>query len=86
MAATWVLAISSLLGSVSATVAMVVGLHNARKIGNVHAEVKTSNGLTVAALADRGEGRRIETEVPADERTPAEQKYVNGLNEGGRYL
>lgn len=86
MAAEWVLAISSLIGSMSATVALIVGMHNARKLGAVHAEVKTSNGLTVAALADRGEGRRIETDVPAEERTPQEQKYVDGLNEGGRYL
>ena len=52
------------------------------EVTSVHTEVKTSNGITMAALADRAEGRRIEADVPQADRTASETQYVNRLNEG----
>jgi len=46
----------------------------------IHAEVKTANGVTLAALADRVEARRIEAEVAPGERTESEQHYVDELH------
>lgn len=42
----------------------------------VHKEVKTSNGKSIAVLADLNEGRRIEAHVPPDDRTPEDDRYV----------
>jgi hypothetical protein len=49
------------------------------KVDDVHAELVTSNGLTLGNLADAGEGRRIEADVPPEDRTVAEQHYVDHL-------
>lgn len=59
-------------------------LRNTRDIRQVHTEVKTANGITLAALADRQEGRRIEETIPHKDRTEAETGYVDMLQEGGR--
>jgi len=66
--------VASLLTSVAILVSVL----------RIHGEVKTTNGLTMAALADRQEGRRIEDDVAAGDRTSKEQKYVEKLHEGGR--
>lgn len=44
-------------------------------------EVKTSNGITIAALADLSEGRRIQADVPVEDRTISEQHYVNKVED-----
>lgn len=72
-AALLVVAVGTLITSATAAVG---SLHNSRRIAEVKTEVKTANGITLAALADRGEGRRIEADIPAAERTSAEQHYV----------
>lgn len=69
-------AVASLVTSCALAVSVLV---NRRAIKGVHNEVKTSNGLTMAALADRTEGRRIEADIPHGERTASEQHYVEGL-------
>lgn len=46
----------------------------------VAAEIKTSNGLSIAALADRGEGQRIQDNIPQADRTDSQQGYVDRLD------
>jgi hypothetical protein len=53
-------------------------------VAEVASQVETSNGLTVAALAERREGRRISVDIPIDQRTTSEQEYVDNLEDGGR--
>jgi hypothetical protein len=50
-----------------------------RKVGQVITEVKTANGNTLAALADQAEGRRIQRDIPPEERTSHDQRYVEDL-------
>lgn len=45
------------------------------QIDNVHDEIKTANALTIGALADNTETRRI-LEIPKEERTEAENQHV----------
>jgi hypothetical protein len=82
----WTGIIGSLASLITAVAVLisVIGVH--RKVTEVATEVRTANGITLAALADRGEGRRIEQDVPAGERTSSEQAYVEKLHEGGRDL
>lgn len=51
-----------------------------RQIDALHGEVKTNNTLTIAALADNQETRRILL-VPKDERTPVEFQHLSTVNE-----
>jgi hypothetical protein len=53
---------------------------NLRAIGDIHDEVKTQNGLTMAALADRQEGRRVKKDIQKSDRTTSEQHYVDALD------
>ena len=60
------------------------------KIGEVHdvaqetvRNTHTDNGLSLGQLADRGEGLRIQADVPHDERTSSEQARVDDLTEPG---
>jgi chromosome segregation ATPase len=46
-----------------------------QQISNVHDEVKTSNALTIGALMDNQETRRI-LEIPKGERSDAENEHV----------
>lgn len=71
---------------ISSLTAAYMALSTRRKVEEVATEVKTSNGITLAVLADRAEGRRIETETTLGDRTPSEQHYVDKLQEGGRDL
>lgn len=43
---------------------------------SVHAEVKTGNALTMGALADNAESRRI-SRIPRDRRTDSENEHIN---------
>ena len=45
------------------------------QINAVHGEIKTSNALTIGALADNTETRRI-LEIPKKDRTPVENEHV----------
>lgn len=55
------------------------------KVGDVAAEVATTNGIPQGQLAERAEGRRIE-QIPVEKRTTSEQEYVTKLHAGGRNL
>lgn len=66
------------------TEAQVANVH--AEVADVHTEVQTANGITLAALADRAEGRRITVDIPHDQRTTSEQGYVDNLDQGGRNL
>ena len=50
-------------------------------VGQVHAEIRTINGKSIAELADETEGRRIRDDVSKDQRTPAERHYVQHVEE-----
>lgn len=80
--------ISSAVTAVVAVLVFVTALRAKRgvdavaeKASEIHREVKTQNGLTIAALQDRAEGRRIEADIPHDARTSSEQHYVEQLND-----
>lgn len=45
----------------------------------VHTEVKSINGSTPTELLEATEGRRIEADIEPDDRTHAEQAYVDRL-------
>lgn len=55
------------------------------RIDQVLHEVKTVNGITLGALADFQEGRRIKVAVPdKNDRTTSEQIYVDRVEDAGR--
>lgn len=69
--------ITSLAALVTSVAVLVSAWSNRRRLGDLKREVKTSNGLTLAALADRAEGRRIDEDIPEGDRTASEQRYVD---------
>ena len=76
-AAADVTAISSLIVALATLLAVILAN---RKIGAVHQEVRTSNGLSIGQLADSDEGRRVLETLPNPaDRTASEQAYVEGL-------
>jgi hypothetical protein len=87
-----IIAISSIITPVTVMTATIVVARLQAKtndnvnLGNlatnqVHDEVKTGNGRTIARLADLTEGRRVVADVPPDERTPHEAHAASMLNE-----
>lgn len=76
---------ATLVAALATFVVAVTGLRNQARIRadveSVHTEVKTANGITMAALADRAEGRRVEDNVDIEDRTASEQHYVDRLND-----
>ena len=90
MGAETIIALSSIVTPVTVMItAIVVGRAQARteknvNLGNVatneiHDAVRTSNGQTLADLAEQNEGRRIVTHIPAEEQTASERQYVENL-------
>ena len=71
---------STILFGAAAVIAALASLVTAIGVIIVHKNVKTTNGLTMAALADRAEGRRIESDVLAEDRTSHETAYVEKLH------
>ena len=70
----------TVLAIVMPSVALMVSAGITAYFGSrVHKEVKTSNGLTLAALADRAEGRRIAADIPAEDQSASEKHYVEQL-------
>ena len=55
-----------------------------RRVSDMANELMTGNGISLAALANRAEGRRIAEDVPKEHRTASDQHYVDNLEEGGR--
>lgn len=51
-----------------------------RKVDAVLGEVETGNTNKLGALAEAAEGRRIETDIPKDDRTTHEQEGVDRLH------
>ena len=50
-------------------------------VGEIHTEIKTTNGRSMGELAEEGEGRRIRADVPQADRTPGERHYVQHVDE-----
>jgi len=71
---------STILFGAAAVIAAMASLVTAMGVILVNRKVKTSNGLTMAALADRAEGRRIESDILAEDRTSHETSYVEKLH------
>ncbi len=76
-----IIAIAALVTACATAYGSVINSRNQRILGGIHKAVETQNGLTMAALADRAEGRRIGTDIPEGERTVDEQHYVDVLRE-----
>lgn len=67
--------IGVLFTSLTALVGTIFAGIAAMRAAQVRNEVKTANGLTMAALADAGETRRIAEIAPAD-RTDGEDEHI----------
>lgn len=90
-------AISSLVGTSGVLVLGIVGIRTSRNLARntsltqqnntlakaTHEEVKSINGQSGTELLEAAEGRRIEADVPAEDRTHAEQAYVDRLDPDG---
>ncbi len=79
--------VAGIITAMAALVIAITGLYTAvaaakikAGVADVHSEVKTANGITMAVLADRAEGRRIEVDVAHGDRTESEQGYVDKLH------
>jgi hypothetical protein len=72
-AAETLVAVAAVIAALASLVTAIGGYFLAKN-------VKTSNGLTMAALADRQEGRRIESDVAIHDRTKSETAYVDKLH------
>lgn len=70
----WTVDPGSLLASLIALWVLVKSMQ-------IHGEVKTINGKTIAKIADENEGRRIRDTIPASEQTGSERKYVEDLGD-----
>ena len=68
--------ILELAAMLNAVGVLLVGIATIR----VHREVRTGNGQTMARLADLAEGRRISRDVPLEQRSPADQHYVDQVS------
>lgn len=80
MSAAVAIALINAIGVIAVAIIGVVGRRQIRSdVADVHAEVRTGNGQTIAALAEATEGRRIRDGIPAHERTASEQHYVDEL-------
>jgi hypothetical protein len=87
------LTVTNVVAIVTAVGVFLTGLGtilNARRIrgvkddvGAVRHEVKTSNGKTMAHLADLQEGRRIIAEVPVEEQTHSDRQYIEQIRSDG---
>lgn len=51
----------------------------ADKVAEVKADTNTTNGMTMGALADQAEGRRVRDDVAEGDRTTAGQSYVDRI-------
>lgn len=71
---------AAMLGAIAQMVASVAILITVvRGQRTTHSLVRTMNGKTIGALADLAEGRRIELDVPADERSASQRHYVENV-------
>jgi len=74
------------IGGVAACIAAVATCVNTVLAGRIHhvttktlSEVVTLNGKTIGNLADNAEGRRIATEIPKDQQTSHDKRYVEAV-------
>lgn len=54
--------------------------YSTEAMAKIAIEIQTANGLSLAALADKGEGQRILDHIPEPNRTADEQQYVDRMN------
>lgn len=73
-----VTAIAALVGAVASVISASIGRKNRDTIREVHTEVKTMNGVSMGALADNAETRRIE-EKPKEKRTSADWQHLSDV-------
>lgn len=71
--------ISALVAAIAVLVTAIATPIVAVLLAKIHKEVKTANGITIGQYADRTEGRRIEAEVPVEDRTHKENLEVERL-------
>lgn len=87
MTADQLTAVAAVLVALTSFVNAVAGIVGRRRLGvkvdDVHSEVKTSNGRTLAVLAERAEGHRV-AGIAAGARTVEEQGFVDRLTDGPR--
>lgn len=76
--------LATFVAALATLVVAITGLRNQAKIRSdvekVHTEVTTANGLTLAALADNQETRRIK-QIDDDKRTAGEDEHMIVLTE-----
>lgn len=81
--AEWLQAVGTVITAVAVLVATIKAAKTAKEVkadvSQVHDEVRTGNGITIAGLVDLAEGRRIRVEIKPEDRTKSEQAYVDGL-------
>ncbi len=79
-------AIAAIIVAISGAIAQMVNSYIlvrgqskiAAKVDDVHHEVTTLNGKTIAVIADEGETRRIEN-IPEDDRSVADQAHLDAM-------
>lgn len=86
---TTITAISGLVLALATFVSVIVSHQSLKPIATAgrdaaqgaQAELATINGQTVANIVESNEGRRVQADIPRDQRTLAEQHYVDALPE-----
>lgn len=78
-AAVIITAIATLVTALTALISVLVNSRQIKKVDTkvdeVHTEIKTANGLTVAQLADAQETRRID-KIPVAKQTGGEKEHI----------
>jgi hypothetical protein len=73
--------VADLGGNLIGIATLITAITTAWATLRVHKEVKTSNGKTIAKLVDLQEGRRIERDVPAEDRTRDQRAHVEEVKQ-----
>lgn len=72
--------VASIGSAAAAIIAAIASLRTHRVAGDTKDAVTTTNGKTIADLAEANEGRRIEATIPAAARTAEENHYVDNID------
>ena len=68
--------------AISAVGYITVALINRRGVKSIKSDLKTSNGDTIGQITEQVKGRLIKATTKPEERTKAEQEYVELSDEG----
>lgn len=66
---------------ITAIAALITAGATLYAVTQVHKEVKTTNGKTLAKLGELAEGRRIRDDVAEPDRTASDRHYVAGVTD-----